>query len=81
MNATLTENEVNAAHAYNLTPGEAKLFIAIKAAHPRIYQHNERITSGVRRVLVCNLRKKIRPHGYDFNTIHGIGYQLVEVPA
>jgi len=34
-----------------------------------------------RKVWVCNLRKKLKPHGYSVHNIHGLGYQLVEIAA
>jgi len=82
MTVRLNDIEINAAMRYGLQPGEAKLFVALRKSYPDILPHGkDRLNKDSRKVWVCNLRKKLKPHGYSVHNIHGLGYQLVEIAA
>jgi DNA-binding response OmpR family regulator len=77
----LNEGEIIAARVYGLRPAEARLLTDLRESYPKILPHCRNHNKGSRKVWVCNLRKKLRPYGFDVNNVRGKGYRLVEVSA
>jgi hypothetical protein len=76
----LNDDEHAAVKEYKLTPLEARAFVALRSAGglcPSPVIHPDRNTRGV---VICTLRKKISPHGFEINNMFGKGY-LLEVRA
>lgn len=80
MTTRLNKYEAIAARIYGLSAGEAKFFVELREAAPDMRDHHvNRLNKETRKVWACNLRKKIKHHGFDIVNIRGKGYQLVEV--
>lgn len=72
---------------FGLTPSEGKFFNALtkrpqvtrSAAMSVLYGNDYSIDPRIADVLICKMRKKLRPYGINIITIWGVGWKMTDL--
>lgn len=79
MSHTMNDLEWQAAKEFKLTPGEAKTFVLLKESATYCSMRQIHASFGTRKVLICNLRRKIK-NRFTIRNIRGRGYLMTATP-